>query len=138
MTWTQVVIQLRARERGCHLITSEVVHHLNLNSLRVGLVHLFLQHTSAALTLNENCDVDVRRDMEMHLNTLVPEDAPYTHTMEGKDDMPAHIKSSLLGVSLTIPIRQGKLALGTWQGIWLCEARNHGGRRTILATIQGE
>ncbi|KXN69734.1 UPF0047-domain-containing protein [Conidiobolus coronatus NRRL 28638] len=107
------------------LITSEI------------LANFFIQHTSASLTINENCDPDVRKDMEMMLNKLAPENAPYIHTDEGPDDMPGHVKSSLFGASLNIPISNGRLNLGTWQGIWLCEHRNHGGSRRIVVTLQG-
>ncbi|MDO2949481.1 secondary thiamine-phosphate synthase enzyme YjbQ [Aeromonas simiae] len=138
--WRQRLITLRPRPRGFHLVTDELQAQLpELAELRVGLVHLLLQHTSASLTLNENCDPSVRADMEAQLHRLAPEDAPYyRHTDEGPDDMPAHIKSSLLGVSLTLPLREGALALGTWQGIWLGEHRHDGGSRRILVTIQGE
>lgn len=137
--WCQRLITLKPRSRGFHLVTDELLAQLpELAGYRVGLVHLLLQHTSASLTLNENCDPSVRADMEAHLHRLAPEDAPYyRHTDEGSDDMPAHIKSSLLGVSLTLPLQEGRLALGTWQGIWLGEHRNDGGRRRILVTIQG-
>lgn len=137
--WCQRLITLKPRSRGFHLVTDELLAQLpELAEYRVGLVHLLLQHTSASLTLNENCDPSVRADMEAHLHRLAPEDAPYyRHTDEGSDDMPAHIKSSLLGVSLTLPLQEGRLALGTWQGIWLGEHRNDGGRRRILVTIQG-
>lgn len=138
--WTQQEIALRPRERGFHLVTEEVTVALpELASTQVGLLHLFLQHTSAALTINENADPTVRGDFERHFNQAVPEGAPYfRHTDEGSEDMPAHIKSSLLGCSLTIPVRRGRLALGTWQGIYLCEHRNHGGTRRLLATLWGE
>ncbi|ENY73748.1 alanine racemase [Aeromonas diversa CDC 2478-85] len=137
--WCQRLITLKPCSRGFHLVTDELLAQLpELAGYRVGLVHLLLQHTSASLTLNENCDPSVRADMEAHLHRLAPEDAPYyRHTAEGPDDMPAHIKSSLLGVSLTLPLQEGRLALGTWQGIWLGEHRNDGGRRRILVTIQG-
>lgn len=137
--WWQETITLRARPRGLHLVTDEVVAALPLATVRVGLLHLFLQHTSAGLTLNENADPDVRADLGRWLERAVPEGAPwYAHTLEGPDDMPAHIKSSLLGASLMVPVRDGRLALGTWQGIWLGEFRDHGGRRRLLATLQGE
>lgn len=138
--WAQKNLSLRARPRGFHLITEEVVQQLpEIQGLRVGLVHLFIQHTSASLTLNENADPTVRSDMEAHFDQAVPERAPYyQHTYEGDDDMPAHIKASLLGASVTIPISSGRLALGTWQGIYLGEHRDHGGSRRIVATIQGE
>jgi len=138
--WIQKTIRLQARSRGFHLVTQEVVHQLpELADFRVGLAHFFIQHTSASLTLNENADPDVRRDMEAHFNHFVPEDQPYyEHTLEGPDDMPAHIKSSTLGCSLTIPISDSRLALGTWQGIYLGEHRNHAGSRRIVVTMQGD
>ncbi|MFQ1943621.1 secondary thiamine-phosphate synthase enzyme YjbQ [Aeromonas veronii] len=138
--WQQCLLTLKPRSRGFHLVTDELVAKLPmLADYRIGMAHLLLQHTSASLTLNENCDPSVRRDMEAHLHRLAPEDAPYyRHTYEGPDDMPAHIKSSLLGVSLQLPIRDGQLALGTWQGIWLGEHRVDGGARKVLVTLQGE
>ncbi|WP_421224047.1 secondary thiamine-phosphate synthase enzyme YjbQ [Aeromonas enteropelogenes] len=138
--WQQRLLTMKPRSRGFHLVTDELVAKLpELADYRVGMAHLLLQHTSASLTLNENCDPSVRADMEAHLHWLVPEDAPYyRHTCEGPDDMPAHIKSSLLGVSLLLPVRDGRLALGTWQGIWLGEHRIDGGARKILVTLQGE
>ncbi|EOD79130.1 hypothetical protein RN22_02630 [Grimontia sp. AD028] len=137
--WTQKTISLRPRARGFHLITDEVVKQIpEIRSLDVGLVNLFIQHTSASLTLNENADPTVRSDMEAHFNQFVPERAPYyQHTYEGDDDMPAHIKASLLGASVMIPISNGRLALGTWQGIYLGEHRDHGGTRRMIVTIQG-
>ena len=138
--WHQREVTLRPRPRGFHLITREVAEALpELGELRVGLAHLHILHTSASLTLNENASPDVRRDFESYFNDAVPEDAPYwTHTMEGADDMPAHIKASVLGPSLTLPVAQGRLALGTWQGIYLCEHRDHGGPRTLTLTLNGE
>ncbi|MHB8240663.1 MAG: secondary thiamine-phosphate synthase enzyme YjbQ [Solirubrobacteraceae bacterium] len=138
--WSQSAIALQPRPRGYHLITRDVVEALpQLGELSVGILHLFLRHTSAALTLNENASPDVRRDFASYFDRSVPEDAPYwTHTFEGPDDMPAHIKSSLLGPSLSIPVSHGRLALGTWQGIYLCEHRDSGGRRELLATLWGE
>ncbi|KAB0285731.1 MULTISPECIES: secondary thiamine-phosphate synthase enzyme YjbQ [Vibrio] len=138
--WFQKTIHLNARKRGFHLITDEIEQHINdINCPTVGLLHLFIQHTSASLTLNENADPTVRADMESHFNRYVPERAPYyRHTYEGDDDMPAHIKASLLGNSVTIPITNGRLALGTWQGIYLGEHRDFGGSRTVILTIQGE
>ena len=131
---------LKPRPRGFHLITRDVLDHLpELRLLEVGLLHLFIQHTSASLTINENADPDVRADLEAHFNQFVPEDAPYyVHTLEGADDMPAHIKASLLGNSLSLPVGQGRLRLGTWQGIYLCEHRNHGGARRLVATLSGK
>jgi secondary thiamine-phosphate synthase enzyme len=138
--WLQKKFQLAAKPRGFHLITREVIEQLpELKQLKVGLAHVFLQHTSASLALNENADVDVRHDLESYFSQTVPEDLAYfRHTLEGSDDMPAHIKSVLLGVSLSIPISAGYLALGTWQGIYLCEHRNQGGKRTLIVTLQGE
>lgn len=139
MTWHQQEIRLKPRPRGFHLVTGEVLEQLpQLADIRVGLLHLFIQHTSASLAINENADPDVRGDVERHLNVMVPENAPhYEHTTEGPDDMPAHIKSILVGPSLAIPVSDGHLALGTWQGIYLCEHRNQGGGRRIVATLQG-
>jgi secondary thiamine-phosphate synthase enzyme len=136
----QKQIVLPSRKRGFHLVTSEIVSRLpELSSVRRGILHLFIQHTSASLTINENADPSVRSDLERHFNEIAPEDAPYyTHDSEGSDDMPAHIKSSLLGSSLTIPVTDGSLNLGTWQGIYLCEHRDRGGSRSIVATICGE
>lgn len=132
----QTTFRLTAKRRGCHLITREVMLHLPLPLPKAGLLNLFVQHTSCALTINENADPDVRSDMEKILNHMVQENEPYyDHTLEGSDDMPAHAKSSLFGVSLTIPITNGNLNLGTWQGIYLCEFRDYGGERKIVATI---
>lgn len=139
MIWDQTIIQLQEYPRGVHLITNEVASHgPELVNCQVGLLHLFIQHTSASLAINENADPDVRGDVERHLNVMVPENAPhYEHTLEGPDDMPAHIKSILIGPGLTIPVSDGHLALGTWQGICHCEHRNRGGGRRIVATLQG-
>ena len=132
----QTTFSLSAKRRGCHLITREVMEHLPQPLPQAGLLNLFVQHTSCALSINENADPDVRTDLSQIMDRLVREREPYyDHTMEGPDDMPAHAKSSLFGVSLTIPITDGRLALGTWQGIYLCEFRNHGGNRHIVATI---
>lgn len=134
----QTTFSLSAKRRGCHLITREVMEHLPQPLPQAGLLNLFVQHTSCALSINENADPDVRTDLSQIMDRLVREREPYyDHTMEGPDDMPAHAKSSLFGVSLTIPITDGRLALGTWQGIYLCEFRNHGGNRHIVATIYG-
>jgi secondary thiamine-phosphate synthase enzyme len=137
--WAQREIELDRRPRGFHLITREVLRAVpEIAAVEVGLLHLFLRHTSASLTINENASPDVRRDLAVHLDRTVPEDAAYwTHTFEGPDDMPAHVKASLLGASLTIPIAEGRLALGTWQGVYLCEHRNAGGRRLLIATVSG-
>lgn len=140
MKWFQKQVELKPMARGFHLITQEVLKELpEIQNIKVGLAHLLLKHTSASLTLNENFDPDVRKDMESYFNNSVKENEPYfLHTSEGADDMPAHIKSSLLGNSLTIPITEGHFNLGTWQGIYLCEHRNHGGRRKLLITVQGD
>ncbi|MGN1375945.1 MAG: secondary thiamine-phosphate synthase enzyme YjbQ [Prevotella sp.] len=132
----QIEIQLKARPRGCHLVTREIVCQLPNPLPKTGLLNLFIKHTSCALTINENADPDVRSDMEKIMDRLVKEDQPYyDHTLEGSDDMPAHAKCSLFGISITIPITNGRLNLGTWQGIYLCEFRNYGGNRNIVATI---
>lgn len=132
----QIQFTLPALRRGCHLVTREILSQLPEPLPETGLLNLFVRHTSCALTINENADPDVRSDMEKIMNRVVPADQPYyDHVMEGSDDMPAHAKSSLFGVSLTIPIAGGRLALGTWQGIYLCEFRDFGGPRTIVATI---
>lgn len=139
MIWDQTTIELRARDRGFHLVTDELLGQApDLANCQVGLLHLFIQHTSASLAINENADPDVRGDLERHFNVMVPENEPhYEHTTEGPDDMPAHIKSVLVGSSLTIPVSGGRLALGTWQGIYLCEHRDHAGSRRVVATLQG-
>jgi secondary thiamine-phosphate synthase enzyme len=138
--WAQREISLAPRPRGFHLITQEVVDAMpELADLSVGLLHLLIQHTSASLALNENASPDVRRDFESWSDAAVPERAPYwTHTLEGADDMPAHIKSALFGPSLTLPVSHGRLALGTWQGIYLCEHRDRGGSRSVVATAWGD
>jgi secondary thiamine-phosphate synthase enzyme len=139
VTWLQREIQLPSFPRGLHPITHIVLDALpEIAQVRAGLLHLFLKHTSASLSINENADPDVLTDLERALDVLAPEDAPYQHTIEGLDDMPGHIKTSLLGSSLTVPIRDGRLSLGTWQGICLCEHRRHAGRRHLVLTIQGE
>lgn len=137
--WFQTEIILPPFGRGCHIVTSHVIRHLSpLKRCRVGLLHIFIQHTSASLTINENADPDVPVDLSMSLDRLVPESWAYRHTCEGPDDMPAHVKSTMTGSSLSIPIAEGRLLLGTWQGIYLCEHRNHGGGRHLIATIQGQ
>ncbi len=130
---------LKPRPRGFHLVTEEVVSHLaGLEKIEAGLCHLFIMHTSASLTLNENADPTVRADFDSHMRRMVPDAAPYyRHDYEGDDDMSAHIQASLFGAGLTIPVSHGRLALGTWQGIWLCEHREHGGSREITATLIG-
>ena len=135
---SQKEFSLTAKRRGCHLITQEILANLPRPLPQTGLLHLFVKHTSCALSINENADPDVRSDMEKIMNHIVRENEPYyDHVLEGADDMPAHAKSSLFGVSLTIPITDGRLNLGTWQGIYLCEFRDYGGARRIVATIYG-
>ena len=136
----QTEITLKARKRGFHIITYEIEDQIpEIRKIKVGLANIFIKHTSASLTINENVSPDVRGDMENHFNKMVPEDMPYyNHVFEGSDDMPAHIKSSLLGPELTIPIKDGQLSLGTWQGIFLCEHRDHGGPRKLVITLIGE
>jgi len=138
--WLQRQLTLEPRPRGFHLVTGEVLAALpELGDVQVGLLHLLLMHTSAALTLNENASPDVRRDFQSWFDQAVPErSALWTHTLEGADDMPAHIKSSLLGATLLLPVSRGRVALGTWQVIYLCEHRNHGGPRSLIATVWGE
>ncbi len=140
MPWTQKTFTLKSRPRGFHLVTGEIIAALpELASIRTGLLHLFLQHTSASLTINENADPDVRTDMEEHLRRLMPDNAPhYRHDAEGPDDMPAHLKASVVGCALTVPISGGRLNLGTWQGIYLGEHREDARGRHIVATILGE
>ena len=136
--WTQRDIVLEPRPRGFHLVTAEILRALpELGELRVGLCNLLLQHTSAGLTLNENASPDVRRDMRTWFDTVVPEQFPWTHTLEGADDMPAHVKASLTGPELTLPIQDGRLALGTWQGIYLWEHRLRGHRREVVLHLIG-
>ena len=138
--WIQQQVRLRARPRGFHLVTDEIVDGVpELASLEAGMALVFIQHTSASLTINENASPDVRRDFAAWFDRAVPDGADYfAHTLEGPDDMPAHIKSSLTGASLVLPVRQGSLALGTWQGIYLCEHRNAGGARRLVVTLWGE
>ncbi|WP_192822636.1 secondary thiamine-phosphate synthase enzyme YjbQ [Rufibacter sp. LB8] len=140
MKWFQKSIRLPAVKRGFHLITDLVEAQLpELEEIKIGVAHIFIQHTSASLSVNENADPTVRHDFEQHFNRAVPENAPYyRHTLEGPDDMPAHIKASLLGASVTLPITKGRFNLGTWQGLYLCEHRDHGGKRTLLITLQGQ
>jgi secondary thiamine-phosphate synthase enzyme len=134
--WAQHEITLRPRPRGFHLVTDDVVRAVpELGDAEVGLLHLFIRHTSASLTLNENASADVRRDFEHWFTEAVPEHFPWEHTIEGPDDMPAHVKASLLGPSLSLPVARGRLALGTWQGIYLCEHRDDGGPRSLVATL---
>ena len=138
--WAQRELTLDPRPRGFHLITREVVNAVpELSELHVGLLHVLIQHTSASLALNENASPDVRRDFESWSDQAVPERAPYwTHTLEGDDDMPAHIKAALFGPTLTLPVSRGRLALGTWQGVYLCEHRDRGGSRSLVLTAWGE
>ena len=138
--WIQKEIRLKPRSRGFHLVTNELLEELpELHSFRTGMMNVFITHTSASLTINENADPTVRGDFESYFNQAVPEDEPYySHQDEGSDDLPAHLKASLLGCSLNIPITNGRLKLGTWQGIYLCEHRNYGGSRSVVVTIQGE
>ena len=138
--WIQKEFKLAAKPRGFHLITSEVLAAIpDINQIDCGLFNLFIKHTSASLTINENADATVRTDFESHFNTFVPECAPYyLHDYEGDDDMPAHLKTSILGVNINIPISQGRLNLGVWQGIYLCEHRNHGGSRSVVVTVSGQ
>ncbi|MEP1740754.1 MAG: secondary thiamine-phosphate synthase enzyme YjbQ [Kangiellaceae bacterium] len=137
--WQQTEIQLSPRSRGFHLITDEILTQLpELAKLEIGILHLFIKHTSTSITINENADPTVRSDLESHFNHFVPENQSYyQHDYEGPDDMPAHIKSSILGASLSVPISHGKLNLGVWQGIYLCEHRNRSGSRQIVATLNG-
>ena len=138
--WLQKSIKLRAKPRGFHLVSDEILEALpELSTINIGLLHLFLQHTSASLSINENTDRSVRRDMDSHFNQLSPENAAYfEHTFEGSDDMPAHVKSGLLGCEISLPVGQGRLQLGTWQGVYLGEHRNSARVRTLIATLQGE
>ena len=138
--WLQRTITFEPRPRGIHLVTGEVLGTLpELGDFGVGILHLLIQHTSASLSLNENASPEVRADLDAWLDRAVPERAPYwTHTLEGDDDMPAHVKAALMGPSLTLPLRQGRPALGTWQGIYLCEHRDRGGPRKVVATAWGE
>lgn len=139
MAWIQKQIRLPAYSRGFHLVTREVLSELpELSQVEVGIMHVFIMHTSASLSINENADPDVPVDLEMAFNTIAPESLPYVHTCEGPDDMPAHVKASMIGNSLSIPISGGRLCLGTWQGIYLCEHRNRAGGRRLVVTIQGE
>ena len=139
MPWFQTELRLTPRRRGFHLITPEIEAALRgMPEFRVGLLHVFIQHTSASLSINENADPDVPRDLEMAFDAIASEHLPYTHTCEGPDDMPAHVKCSMIGSSLTIPIADGRLRLGTWQGIYLCEHRDRGGPRRLVITAHGD
>lgn len=138
--WIQKEIQLSPKSRGYHIITGEIIREVpDIKKISTGLAHIFIKHTSAGLTINENADPSVRRDFESHFNRTVPEDSSlYEHTLEGTDDMTSHIKSSLMGTSVSIPISNGQFNLGTWQGIYLCEHRNRGGSRKLVITLHGE
>ena len=140
MKSVQKEFNLKPRARGFHLVTREIIENVpEINDFETGIAHIFICHTSASLTLNENADPDVRTDFESHFNEMVPENAEYyRHTLEGSDDMPAHIKSSLLGSSLSLPVKNGRFNLGTWQGIYLCEHRNSGGPRKLVVTLLGQ
>lgn len=139
MLWHQTTLRLPAHPRGFHLITASVLQAIpEIARVRVGLLHVFIQHTSASLTINENADPDVRADFETSFNRMVPENQPFLHTVEGPDDMPAHIKASMLGASVSIPIRNGALAMGVWQGIYLCEHRDQATPRTLIVTLMGD
>lgn len=140
MSWFQKTITMQAKRRGFHLVTHEIMAQVpEIQDYQVGLAHIFIQHTSASLSLNENADPTVRQDFENHFNVMVPENQPYyIHTYEGPDDMPAHIKAALLGPSVSIPISDGRLNLGTWQGIYLCEHRDHARGRRLVVTLNGE
>jgi len=136
--WVQATLTIPAMRRGFHLVTSRVVNAVpELSKIDVGVLHVFIQHTSASLTINENADADVRDDFELAMNHVVPESLPYSHTLEGLDDMPAHVKASMMGSSISIPVSGGKLMLGTWQGIYLCEHRDHSSGRSIVMTLNG-
>ena len=139
MNWLQHPLQLTPLARGFHLITRQVLEALpELPQFKVGLLHVFIQHTSASLTINENADPDVPADLQRSFDALAPEDFPYRHTCEGPDDMPAHVKAAMLGSSISVPVADGKLALGTWQGIYLCEHRDRGGPRRLVLTLYGQ
>jgi len=139
MSWHQQQITLPIFSRGFHLITEHVLDAVpEISQVKAGLLHVFVLHTSASLTINENADPDVARDMETSINSIVPENFPYVHTCEGPDDMPAHVKASLMGSSVTIPISDGRPCLGTWQGIYLCEHRNRASHRRLVVTLQGD
>ena len=139
MAWFQTELRLAPRRRGFHLVTAELETAVRgMPRLRVGLLHVFIRHTSASLSINENADPDVPRDLELAFNTIAREDFPYAHTLEGPDDMPAHVKASMIGSSVTVPIGNGRLLLGTWQGIYLCEHRDRGGPRSLVLTAHGD
>ncbi|XP_061185662.1 UPF0047 protein YjbQ-like [Saccostrea echinata] len=136
--WYQREIAISAKKRGCHLITDDVLHQVpEIKKIKIGVANIHIKHTSASLCLNENWDPDVRVDMEMMMNRLIPESTPFKHSCEGPDDMPAHVKAAFIGTGVSIPITDGKFNLGTWQGLWLCEHRNSAGRRTLVVTVNG-
>ncbi|XP_062574823.1 UPF0047 protein YjbQ-like [Saccostrea cucullata] len=136
--WYQREIAIAAKKRGCHLITDDVLHQVpEIKKIKIGVANIHIKHTSASLCLNENWDPDVRVDMEMMMNKLIPESTPFKHSCEGPDDMPAHVKAAFIGTGVSIPITDGKFNLGTWQGLWLCEHRNSAGRRTLVVTLNG-
>lgn len=140
MKWYQKEVRLPAVKRGFHLITDLLTAHMHeLEEIEVGLAHIFIKHTSASLTINEDADPTVRQDFESHFNKMVPENQPYyRHNLEGSDDMPAHLKAAILGSSVTVPITKGRFNLGTWQGVYLCEHRDHASKRTVVVTLQGQ
>jgi secondary thiamine-phosphate synthase enzyme len=139
MAWVQKNVTVGPKSRGFHLITQEIRRALpEITQIQTGILHVFIQHTSASLTINENADPDVQVDLENAVSSIAPENFPYVHSLEGPDDMPAHIKSSLLGSSVSVPISGGKFALGTWQGIYLCEHRDRGGKRSLVLTLHGQ
>jgi secondary thiamine-phosphate synthase enzyme len=139
MAWFQHTLELPPYARGFHLVTSHVIEALpELREIAIGWLHVFIQHTSASISINENADPDVAADLEASFNAIAPESFDYTHTIEGPDDMPAHVKASMLGSSVMVPVHSGKMLLGTWQGIYLCEHRNRAGRRKLVLTLQGE
>ncbi|XP_078320967.1 UPF0047 protein YjbQ-like [Crassostrea virginica] len=136
--WYQREIAISAKKRGCHLITDDVLHQVpEIQKIKIGVANIHIKHTSASLCLNENWDPDVRVDMEMMMNKLIPESTPFKHSCEGPDDMPAHVKAAFIGTGVSIPISGGKFNLGTWQGLWLCEHRNAAGKRTLVVTVNG-
>jgi len=139
MAWFQKEVRLPAQRRGFHLVTDEILASVpELQDISMGLMHVFILHTSASISINENADPDVPRDLELAFNEIAREDFPYRHTMEGPDDMPAHVKHAMIGSSITVPVQAGRLCLGTWQGLYLCEHRNHAGSRRLVVTVHGE
>ncbi|MFP6763415.1 MAG: secondary thiamine-phosphate synthase enzyme YjbQ [Planctomycetaceae bacterium] len=139
MAWFQTEVRLSAQRRGFHLVTDEILAAVpELKDISAGLMHVFILHTSASISINENADPDVPRDLELAFNEIAREDFPYRHTLEGPDDMPAHVKHAMIGSSITVPVQAGRLCLGTWQGLYLCEHRNHAGSRRLVVTVHGE